>query len=700
MAFLVSPGVQVKEKDLTNIIPAVSTSIGGFTGVFEWGPAMEATTVASESNLIDLFGYPKVSVVSASNTRDDWYSAANFLSYSNNIQLVRVIADDASNATSATDSESTTLSITIDHASIDSDIAVVKFGGTKGVSIAITAGDTSTEIAASLVTALQAKYTDLSAVISSNLGVVTISAATRDFPQEIYSGSYSVGDSENTVSIVTNASEANLSLIENENDWLTKNATLTTGSVYARYPGALGNGIGFAIIDAGISDSDFQNQSLFGAGNTPVALFGTKPSTSVWGTTISGLIQDEVHVVVYTTDSTLTGTANELLETYSFLSKGKNSKTSDGATNFYVDYINNNSKWVYVRNEETAAFNAVDNSSITNTTAIGTTITSLTSPFKLFNENNAHASLGIRQYALKNGSDGTSVSDAQRMAGWAVLNDVEAVDVSLLVTGNVSTTVKKYVVNIAETRKDAVAFVSPDYASAVTNPTSAKVAAYFNNSTTGFNSSSYVMFDSGWKRQYDRYNDEYFWAPLNADIAGLTARTDYSNDSWFSPAGLNRGFIQNVVKLSFNPTQSDRDTLYTQRVNPVVTFKGQGTLLYGDKTGLSRPSAFDRINVRRLFIALEKAIATASKFQLFEFNDDITRRAFINAVEPFLNEVKSRRGMTDYKVVCDSSNNTSEVVANNRFVADIYIKPSSSINFITLNFVAVRSGVSFNEVAG
>ena len=270
----------------------------------------------------------------------------------------------------------------------------------------------------------------------------------------------------------------------------------------------------------------------------------------------------------------------------------------------------------------------------------------------------------------------------------------------MLITGARSKTVQKHVISIAEARKDCMAFVSPDYASAVTNPTSTKIVDYFNNATDGFNSTSYAVFDSAWKRQYDRYNDEYFWIPVNADIAGIVARTESTNDAWFSPAGLNRGYIKNVVKLSFNPNQADRDALYTKRVNPVVTFRGQGTLLYGDKTALSRPSAFDRINVRRLFIVLEKAIATASKYQLFEFNDDFTRRLFVNAVEPFLADVKTRRGVTDYKVVCDESNNTGQVVDANRFVADIYIKPTRSINFITLNFVAVRSGVSFNEVVG
>ena len=268
--------------------------------------------------------------------------------------------------------------------------------------------------------------------------------------------------------------------------------------------------------------------------------------------------------------------------------------------------------------------------------------------------------------------------------------------VNLLITGEHSTTVGKYVMAGAKERKDAMAFISPSETVAVNSPSARKIVDYFSD----WNSNSYGVFDSGWKRQYDRYNDEFFNMPLNPDTAGVTARAEFTNDARFSPAGLNRGFYKNVVKLHFNPSQAERDELYKSRVNPVVTFKGQGTLLFGDKTALSKPSAFDRINVRRLFIVLEKAIATAAKFQLFEFNDDFTRANFVAAVEPFLADVKSRRGMTDFKVVCDASNNTAAVIDGNRFVADIYIKPNRSINFITLNFVAVRSGVSFEEVAG
>ena len=251
------------------------------------------------------------------------------------------------------------------------------------------------------------------------------------------------------------------------------------------------------------------------------------------------------------------------------------------------------------------------------------------------------------------------------------------------------------VIGIAESRRDCVVFASPPYTSVVNTSNQVTNIITYRNQLT---SSSFAVLDSGWKYQYDRYNDKYRYVALNGDTAGLSARTDYIADPWFSPAGYNRGVIKNVVKLAYSPSKTDRDDLYKGGVNPVVTFPGQGTLLFGDKTLLARPSAFDRINVRRLFIVLEKAIATASKFQLFEFNDPFTRAQFRNLVEPFLRDVQGRRGITDFRVVCDETNNTGDIVDRNEFVADIYIKPARAINFIQLNFVATRTGVSFEEV--
>ena len=295
---------------------------------------------------------------------------------------------------------------------------------------------------------------------------------------------------------------------------------------------------------------------------------------------------------------------------------------------------------------------------------------------------------------LANGVSGDVVTDGNLISAFSLFSNSETYDVSLIATGAVSTTVLNNVITIAENRKDCVVFGSPlitDVVNATNQAT--KVISTRSNLT----SSSYAVMDSGWKYQYDRYNDVYRWVPLNGDVAGLAARTDFVADPWFSPAGFSRGQIRNVVKLAYSPDKTDRDNLYKSGINPVVSFPGQGTVLFGDKTLLSKPSAFDRINVRRLFIILEKSIASAARFQLFEFNDDFTRAQFVNLVEPFLRDVKGRRGVTDFKVVCDETNNTGEVIDRNEFVADIFVKPARSINFIQLNFVATRTGISFEE---
>ena len=320
--------------------------------------------------------------------------------------------------------------------------------------------------------------------------------------------------------------------------------------------------------------------------------------------------------------------------------------------------------------------------------ASGTTFTAVTVPSTV---------------ALSNGSNGsTTLTTAQRKTAYEKFLDSETVDVGLIIAGSSGTDGVHVdnIISIAEDRKDAVAFVSPRRTDVVNVANANKQANNVISFYSSVRSSSYVVFDSGYKYQYDRYNDVYRFVPLNGDIAGLSARTDLVADSWYSPAGFNRGTIRGAVKLAFNPNKTQRDDLYRSRVNAVVTFPGQGTVLFGDKTGLSAPSAFDRINVRRLFIVLEKAISTASKFQLFEFNDEFTRANFRNIVEPFLREVQGRRGITDFLVVCDETNNTGEVIDRNEFIAEIFIKPARSINFITLQFVATRTGVSFEEVAG
>src|SRR5210317_715 len=306
----------------------------------------------------------------------------------------------------------------------------------------------------------------------------------------------------------------------------------------------------------------------------------------------------------------------------------------------------------------------------------------------------------VSNVSLQAGADGSAATTGQKLTAYEYFSDAETVDVGLIIADKCDATHVDNLITIAENRKDAIVFAPPErsdvvgVSSAATQTTN--VIDFFN----GIRSSSYAVFDSGYKYMYDRYNDTYRFVPLNGDIAGLAARTDLIADAWYSPAGLNRGVVRGAVKMAYNPSKTQRDDLYRARVNPVATFPGQGTVLFGDKTGLSAPSAFDRINVRRLFIVLEKAISTASKFQLFEFNDEFTRANFRNIVEPFLREVQGRRGITDFLVVCDETNNTGEVIDRNEFIAEIFIKPARSINFITLSFVATRTGVAFEEVAG
>ncbi len=439
----------------------------------------------------------------------------------------------------------------------------------------------------------------------------------------------------------------------------TREATSTPFT--AKYPGALGNSIRVEMCDS----------ANFAAWSYSTS-FTAAPGTSDYVTGKGGS-NDEVHIVVLDAGAKFTGEANTILETYSFVSRATDAKTFDGSSNYYVNVLEGSSKYVVANTTATYS-----NTSSNTFTALGAVVGG----------------------TLTGGADGT-ITDGDISTAYDQFVNADSVDVSLILTGPASATVSGYVVdNIAEVRKDCVVFISPPKAAVVNNYGSELTDVLtYRNSTLNKNS-SYAFMDSGWKYQYDKYADVYRWLPLNGDIAGLAARTDRDRDPWYSPAGLNRGIIKNVIKLAWNPNKTDRDELYIKGINPVVTFSGEGTMLYGDKTLLSRPSAFDRINVRRLFIVLEKAIARAARSSLFEFNDQFTRAQFVSIVEPFLRDVQGRRGITDFRVVCDETNNTGEVIDRNEFIGDIYIKPARSINFIQLNFVAVRTGVSFDEVVG
>jgi hypothetical protein len=440
-----------------------------------------------------------------------------------------------------------------------------------------------------------------------------------------------------------------------------------TGSdtFFAKYPGTLGNSIKVSVVDSNTY-----------VGWAYASSFSDSPDTSDWATAKSS-VNDELHIVVIDSTGAISGTANTVLEKFGFVSKASDAKNTDGSTNYYKDVVNNRSKYIWWGSHPAVGTNW------------GTPATS-TASFAL--------TASVANYTLSGGAIGAPTT-GDLTSSFALFANPESVDVSLLLAGPTSgSTVPNYLISLAEARKDVMVFLSPSFTDVVDNAGSE--AADIATTRASHTSSSFAVMDSAWKYQYDKYNDTYRWVPLNGDIAGLCVRTDLQRDPWFSPAGFNRGVIKNVVKLSWNPAKADRDSLYKDGVNPVVTFPGEGTVLYGDKTMLARPSAFDRINVRRLFIVLEKAIARASRSSLFEYNDEFTRAAFVNLVEPFLRDVQGRRGIYDFRVVCDTTNNTAEVIDRNEFVGDIYIKPARSINYIQLNFVAVRTGVSFEEVVG
>lgn len=466
-------------------------------------------------------------------------------------------------------------------------------------------------------------------------------------------------------------------LIKNEDEYFTSfysSNTGNTGAWTARYPGVLGNSLKVSVW-ANTNATHFNAWAY-------KSYFDAAPGTSSYVSNVGGA-NDEMHIVVVDEDGLFTGTTGTVLETFPFVSKASDAKDSVGNSNYYKDVLWRKSKYIYWTDHP----DIVNTSATWGTTAAGKTYAQL-----------ANVS-AVHTVSLSGGADGVVVA-GNVQTGYSKFIDADQIDISLIMTGDAAPATALYAINsVAEVRKDCVAFVSPALANVTSSTPAADVVNYRTNELSNV-SSSYAVMDSGWKYQYDKYNDKYRWIPLNGDVAGLCVRTDLERDAWFSPAGSSRGQIKNVIKLAYYPAKADRDTLYKNGINPVVAFAGEGTILFGDKTMLSKPSAFDRINVRRLFIVLEKAISRAAKAQLFEFNDEFTRSQFVSIVEPFLRTVKGRRGITDFKVVCNATNNTPDVIDRNEFVGDIYVKPNRSINFIQLNFVAVRTGVSFDEVVG
>ena len=658
MAFQVSPGVLVQEKDLTRVIPAVSTSIGAIAGDFRKGPLDEVVAISSEQELVETFGKPD------SSNFEYFFTAANFLQYSNALRVVRTSNTSISNAN--TSGSTVLISNNEDYQSNYS-----TGQGVVGSWAARTAGAWGNNLSVSVCESAAAFETLVATTVND------ASTATGDTAIILTdSSSIIVGD---IVSFSTTAATSDYT-DGHEYRVTANNAGTNTITIVRKESGS--NGLHAAITD-GVNVRRRWRYYDFVDGAP-----GTSPYASARGGS-----NDEMHIVVIDEDGGVSGTVGEVIETYSKVSKGADAKTSEGGVNYYPDVVFNRSAYIFW----------MDHSTLGATNGFGSNVVS-----KDFNSTSAITATVTA--SLSAGSDGSATTAGQLKTAYEKFIDSDTVDVGLIIGGKTPNETigtpgegKNHIndlLQIAEDRKDAIAFVSPprNHVVDITNTTT--ITNNIINFYEDINSSSYVVFDSGYKYMYDRYSDVYRYVPLNGDMAGLAARTDLTADAWYSPAGFNRGQVRGVVKLAYNPTKAQRDQLYPKRVNPVTFFPGQGTVLFGDKTGLSAPSAFDRINVRRLFIVLEKAIATASKFQLFEFNDEFTRANFRNIVEPFLREVQGRRGITDFLVVCDETNNTSDVIDRNEFKAEIFVKPTRSINFVTLTFVATRTGVSFDEVAG
>jgi phage tail sheath protein FI len=635
MAFQLSPGVNVSEIDLTTIVPSVATSIGAIAGQFAWGPVGEVITVSDEVRLVDRFGKPD------SVNYEYWFSAANFLAYSNNLKVVR-----AANTTTTLNATANGTGVLIKNSDdYDENYSTSNTG--RGIVTAKWAGNLGNTLRVSICAS--------SAAFSSNL---TVTDSLR---------SNAVASGETTINIngsanaAANLQSGDLVSVDGGTSYIRVASVNATAIIVASAPGVVAAGVPIL--------RKWQYADTF----------GVAPGTSDYAVAAGGS-NDEMHVIVVDEDGGFSnGVANTVLEKFAFVSKASDAKFGDGATNYYVNVLNQRSRYVWW------TAHASGNSGW-GTAAAGTTY---------------DAANGMRNptySSLAGGADGT-ITAGNINTAYSLFANPDVVDLSLIISGPGNATVAGHLIsNIAEVRKDCLVFLSPTKTSVVDNIGSetTSIISYRDSLT----SSSYSVMDSGYKYQFDKYNDVYRYVPLNGDIAGACARTDLERDPWFSPGGFNRGTIKNVVKLAWNPTKAERDNLYVKGVNPVVSFQGEGTVLFGDKTMLSRPSVFDRINVRRLFIVLEKSIASAARSSLFEFNDQFTRAQFVNLVEPYLRDVQGRRGITDFRVVCDESNNTPNVIDSNQFVGDIYIKPARSVNFIQLNFVAVRTGVSFEEIVG
>ena len=649
---LSSPGVSVQEKDLTTSVASTATSIGAVAIHAYDGPITTTHdsigTISSEVELRDIYGKPDGS------NFEYWFTAASFLAYGNTLRVIRMLTSGQLNGTGA--GAGVLIPNTTSYQTGDGTYGPYSAGQASGL------GSFAARFAGARGNNLK-------------VAICTTAAAYQELAKSTVATNAALNATTVTVASGTGFSAGDIVYFQETNGQHYKVTNVSTNDLtIERYPTAVGAGLTNALVASPTTNVDRMWQYW--------DQFAGPPGTSTYASDRSGST-DEMHIIIHDEDGGITGTAATVLEKFADVSKAADAKTDEGDANYYVDVLFNQSEWIYWLDHPTGASNW-------GTNAQGVTFVAGTDP-KL-------------SESMANGADGSAPTEAERLVANDWWKDADTVDINLLMAGPASVGGATSIVNatslidIVNARKDCMAFVSPHRDAVVAVAASYTATSNVVTWAKSLSSTSYAVIDSGYKQVYDKYNDVYRYVPLNGDMAGLCAFTDAVADPWWSPGGLSRGQVRGAVELALNPTQQERDSLYRNRVNPVVTYAGEGTMLWGDKTALSQNSAFNRINVRRLFITIEEACKIAARTVLFEFNDEFTRSNFKGIVDQYMSDVQARRGVTDFLVVCDSTNNTPQVIDSNEFRADVYVKPNRSINFITLTFIAARTGVEFSEI--
>ena len=739
MASQVSPGVVLRERDLTNaVIVGDSALTAAFASSFQKGPIGEIVSISSQKDLVATFGTPKEA------NAEDWLVASEFLGYGGRLAVVRAETS-VLNATTGNAGVLIKNDLEWESGVGGAEIFSARTAGTWGNSLKVVVVDRGADqiltlASAPATTALDTAFATVSGkggriyswnAATNELAVILDNPSTLIAPGEIFdepgdgvvtavtAGAYSGVGTQNGVHIVdpTGGSGSGLRLtVSIDSNGAVTNVAITQGGVdyeagdVVTCPAAnLGTGATADLsvtIDTVSNDNiaissvkDWYTNTTIGSTGLKLGAIGPRPGTSEYASS-RGISYDEVHVAVIDATGDVSGAANTVLERFTYLSKLEDGKSTEGASTYYKSVVNEQSEYIF---HGAGLTNTIQPTKLGGGAAIGSNSSALSSgdKFLLVASNESDLAGGVDDYSYTPGEVG---------AAYDLFLDTEETEVDFILMGgsmgaeNDTLAKAQKVVAIAAGRKDCIAFVSPHKGNQIGAGGSALSAAQQRTNTLNFfnnvTSTSFAVLDSGYKYMYDRFNDKYRYVACNGDVAGLCVNTSTTVADWISPAGLNRGGIRNVVKLAYNPNKADRDELYQNRINPIVTFPGSGAVLFGDKTALASPSAFDRINVRRLFLNIEKRVENLAKGVLFEINDEVTRSGFLATINSYLNDIVAQQGITDFLVVCDSSNNTADVIDRNEFVAELFIKPARSINYVTVTFTATRTGVSFSEVVG